>query len=132
MHDAILSSGWDTFLVAVPLLFLLFIGFFRLDEVYATPKVSLKRRPACGTDKDGEPILSDPDGKLLSTHILTGNQAGSRLRRSFVFQGHGATKELHKSSLDEAYISLIYKMLCDMRGDPSQAPPQAVIARKNS
>ncbi len=131
MHDAILSSGWDTFLVAIPLILLLFFGFFRLDEVFTTPQRTLKRRPACGTDEEGEPILSDPDGRLLGTHILAGNQVGTHARRSFAFQGSCATRESHKPSLDEAYISLIYKMLCAMRDAPSQAPPQAAKARKN-
>ena len=66
MHEAILTSGAETLLVAFPFILLLFVGMFRLDEVFATPKTALKRqRPACGLDERGEPILCDPDGRLL-------------------------------------------------------------------
>jgi hypothetical protein len=64
MHDAILSSGRDTFLIAIPFLGLLLAALFRLDERFAAPKkVGGPRRPPCGLDLDGRPILCDPDGR---------------------------------------------------------------------
>ncbi len=64
MHETILKSGWDTVLFAVPFLGLLLIGFFRLDEIFASNKKQIKRRPAVGMDPEGEPYLSDPDGRM--------------------------------------------------------------------
>jgi hypothetical protein len=59
-----LNSGWQTALVAVPFLFMLMAGVFRLDEVFATQKqVARKQRPASGIDEDGQPLLCDPDGR---------------------------------------------------------------------
>jgi hypothetical protein len=66
MREEILKSGRDAFLVAVPLVFLLFVGVFRLDELFGgSGKVSKPRRFGGGQDEDGEPILSDPDGELV-------------------------------------------------------------------
>jgi hypothetical protein len=64
MRDAILKSGRDGFLVAIPLLILMFAGFFRLDELFgASAKASKPRRFGGGQDEEGEPIVFDPDGK---------------------------------------------------------------------
>jgi hypothetical protein len=38
MQDTILQSGWENFLVAVPLVGLLLMTLFRLDEMLASPK----------------------------------------------------------------------------------------------
>ena len=66
MHETVLSSGRDAMLVAVPLLGLLLVGFFRLDSLLASPRprpeARLVRRPAPGLSADGEPVVSDPDG----------------------------------------------------------------------
>jgi hypothetical protein len=65
MHNADLSSALGTVIVAVPFLLVSFLAFFRLDEVIAAPKSKSKRaRPFCGTDENGDLILSDPDGRL--------------------------------------------------------------------
>jgi len=59
-----LNSGWDTLLVAIPLLGLLLAGNLHLDEIVAAPKRRRPRRsPVCGTDETGRLILSDPDGR---------------------------------------------------------------------
>jgi hypothetical protein len=64
MHDAILGSGRDTFLVAIPFLGMLVVCFFRLDERFAAPKKTGRQpRPPCGVDLDGRSILCDPDGR---------------------------------------------------------------------
>jgi hypothetical protein len=65
MDQSVLLSGRDTLLIAVPLVLMIFISLFRLDQVIASPKASLqRRRPVCGIDESGEPILRDPDGRL--------------------------------------------------------------------
>jgi hypothetical protein len=65
MHDVVLKSGWDTFLYAAPLLGALFIGFFRLDELISASRQKIDTRPKLtGSDRHGEPLLSDPDGRL--------------------------------------------------------------------
>ena len=38
MHETVLNSGWDTFLFAVPALFMLVLGIFRLDELLVAPR----------------------------------------------------------------------------------------------
>ena len=64
MHDVILHSNWDSFLVGIPFLIMLLIGFFRLDELFAAPKQrARKARRASGMDAEGQIILSDPDGR---------------------------------------------------------------------
>jgi hypothetical protein len=70
VHETVLNSGWDTFLFAVPALFMLLAGVFRLDELFVTPRQGARaRRPAAGVDENGQPILSDPDGRPF--HLRT-------------------------------------------------------------
>lgn len=65
MGENVLTSGRDTLLVAIPLVLCLVVSIFRLDRVIALPKGSLnQRRPTCGADEFGDPILRDPDGRL--------------------------------------------------------------------
>jgi hypothetical protein len=72
MHDTILLSGPDTFLVTIPFLGMLLVSLFRLDEHFAAPrKVGRRRRPPCGLDLDGRPIVCDPDGRPWSTPRLS-------------------------------------------------------------
>lgn len=64
MPDPILQSGWETFLLAIPLVGLLLVTLFRLDEMIASPKRGKAvPRPACGCDENGRVLLSDPDGR---------------------------------------------------------------------
>ncbi len=64
MHETIQHSGWQILMVAIPVVCLLLIVVFRLDQVIFRPKPSQQLpRPTSGTDKDGEPILCDPDGR---------------------------------------------------------------------
>jgi hypothetical protein len=64
--SSILVSNRDALLVAVPMVGILFAGFFRLDELFGKPgkpgKPVEKRRQMTGWDKDGRPICADPDG----------------------------------------------------------------------
>ncbi len=55
MQEIAVKSGWDTLLIGVPLIGMLVIAFFRLDEKIVTTKVKLVcERPACGEDENGE------------------------------------------------------------------------------
>ena len=64
MHDSVLNSGWQTALVAIPFLFMLLVGVFRLDELFVTQRqVARRQRPTSGIDEDGQPVLFDPDGR---------------------------------------------------------------------
>jgi len=70
MDQSILMSGRDTLLVAIPLVLMIFFSIFRLDQIIARPRVSqIRRRPACGVNELGEPILCDPDGRLSGTRL---------------------------------------------------------------
>ena len=72
MDQHILFSGRDALLVSLPFAALLVLSIFRLDHLVAIPKPSLNgRRPACGVDKSGEPILRDPDGRLSGSRRST-------------------------------------------------------------
>jgi hypothetical protein len=64
MHELYLNSVKDTLLVAIPFIGILALGVFRLDTIFfATKEPANRRRPRCGMDKNGEPLLVDPDGK---------------------------------------------------------------------
>jgi hypothetical protein len=67
MQEITLKSGWETLVIGVPLIGMLLIAFFRLDERFATSKPKLAReRRVCGQDEDGEAIMTDPDGRRWS------------------------------------------------------------------
>jgi hypothetical protein len=64
MHEVYLNSVKDTLLVAIPFVAILALGIFRLDTIFfATKGPTHRRRPGCGMDANGEPLLVDPDGK---------------------------------------------------------------------
>jgi hypothetical protein len=66
MQENLLLSGRDTLLVGIPFVFILLIAVFRLDGVLTGSRGSVMRRPPMrGTDEAGEPILTDPDGRLV-------------------------------------------------------------------
>jgi len=63
-HMLALQSNTDALLVAIPMVGLLFAGFFRLDEIFGRSKRPVEnRRQMSGWDKDGRPVCADPDGK---------------------------------------------------------------------
>lgn len=64
MQDEILKSGRDALLVGIPLLILLFIGLFRLDELFLRSKKARTPQPPNGARvRNGPAFHSDPDGK---------------------------------------------------------------------
>ena len=57
-------SGWDVFLFGIPLIALLFFGFFRLDEVFTARKNTKQdRRPTPTRERRKNPMGTDPDGR---------------------------------------------------------------------
>jgi hypothetical protein len=63
MTETLFLSGRDTLLLCLPLLAILLVGFFRLDELFAASHRPRQRHcPVSGLDVNGEQILSDPDG----------------------------------------------------------------------
>ena len=65
MHQATLNTGWDTFVFGIPLIALLFIGYFRLDEFFTSSKnaPASRPRPIPTSVKECSTMLSDPDGR---------------------------------------------------------------------
>lgn len=64
MHDIALQSGWETFLLAAPLVGMVLVGIFRLDAIAASPERRAgAERPPSGVDENGRTLLSDPDGQ---------------------------------------------------------------------
>jgi len=65
MHEMNQHPGWDTMLIAIPFFVILFFSVFGADLMRGKkkkkPGASLS--PSSGIDKDGNPILSDPDGR---------------------------------------------------------------------
>jgi hypothetical protein len=71
MGSADFLSGWDTSILMIPFLGVLVIYMFRLDEMFAAPKATpKKRRFFCGVDPNDRPYLSDPDGQLWRRHSV--------------------------------------------------------------
>jgi hypothetical protein len=68
MDEPILKSGRDTLLVAVPFVMCLVGSRFRLDRMFFRSRKSSKNsygRPPRGVTPTGEPIFTDPDGKVV-------------------------------------------------------------------
>ena len=56
--------GWDTFILAVPVIGILVMAMFGLDERLFTPRRNPgTRRFFCEVSGKGSSFLSDPDGK---------------------------------------------------------------------
>lgn len=64
MHFALPGIDWHKYAIPAALLFVLFIGFFKLDTLIGAPrKKTGPNRPASGHDRHGRAFYSDPDGK---------------------------------------------------------------------
>jgi hypothetical protein len=65
----VLLSNRDALLVAIPMVGILFVGFFKLDEVFGKPKnkQAKRRSQVAGVDTEGRPICIDPDGKRVAS-----------------------------------------------------------------
>jgi hypothetical protein len=75
VQNIVLVSGRDAFLVAIPFVFMLFLSVFRLDERLARHRAATtSRRPAMGMNEAGQPILRDPDGRLVEQPSPRGNR----------------------------------------------------------
>ena len=64
MHQATLNTGLDTFIFGIPLIALLFFGYFRLDEIFTSKNAPVPQpRPIATAVKDCSTMLTDPDGR---------------------------------------------------------------------
>jgi hypothetical protein len=60
---SVLQSNADALLVAVPMIGILIVSFFRLDELVGkTKKRHIQRRQIAGLDGSGRQVCLDPDG----------------------------------------------------------------------
>jgi hypothetical protein len=58
-------SNADALLVAVPMVAVMFAGFFRLDELFSSPpKEATEDRRFSTVDENGDTVCVEPDGKL--------------------------------------------------------------------
>jgi len=74
-----LPSNMDAILVAIPMVGVLFVGMFRLDELIGKPKKRPERRRAiAGSEKDGSPICIDPDGQITRKRSTAGDLQSGR------------------------------------------------------
>lgn len=61
-----IESTADALLVGIPMVFMLLMVYFRLDQAFTTNPALARRRPlAGGVDANGMPICVDPDGKPI-------------------------------------------------------------------
>lgn len=66
MHVTGFTDIWDTLFFGVPLLALLLVGFFRLDEAFATRKTTVHDNQTADRHtvrSHRSPMASDPDGR---------------------------------------------------------------------
>ena len=77
MHQTVLTSGRDAYLIGIPLILLMLIGLFRLDEAFLRPKKGpgARRRRAAWTKRDGRFIPTRMEKPTVSI-----NQIGSTCR----------------------------------------------------
>lgn len=58
------QSNAGMILVAIPMIVVLFAGFFRLDELISRPeKATVRRRRFSHWDEDGSTVTVEPDGR---------------------------------------------------------------------
>ena len=68
MHQATMNAEWDTFIFGIPLIALLFFGYFRLDELFTAKSAPAPQpRPIPTSVKECHSMLTDPDGRPWST-----------------------------------------------------------------
>jgi hypothetical protein len=65
VHPHTLTEGWDVFIFGIPLIALLFFGYFRLDETFTTRKRTPVPTPGPipTIERDGKSMGTDPDGR---------------------------------------------------------------------
>jgi hypothetical protein len=65
---SVLQSTADSLIVAIPMVGLLFAGFFRLDELVGKPKKAMVAHHRLSSwDKDGRAVCVDPDGRIAGS-----------------------------------------------------------------
>jgi hypothetical protein len=74
---SVIQSNTDALLVAIPMIGILIVGFFRLDELVGKPKKQgMPRRQISGLDAKGRQICLDPDGT-----VQTSQRSAKQLRK---------------------------------------------------
>ncbi len=65
MHPHPLTEGLDVYFFGIPLIALLFFGYFRLDETFTMKKRTPNpaQRPVPAVDRNGKSMCTDPDGR---------------------------------------------------------------------
>jgi len=65
MHPITVTAGWDTFVFGLPLIALLFFGYFKVDELFVKrkSKPASRKRPVPSMHEATEKMCSDPDGR---------------------------------------------------------------------
>lgn len=67
MSEYLQHFDWGMILLAVVCTVILLASLLRLDELLAAPRNrAQRRRTAVLLDRDGEPLLCDPDGRTWS------------------------------------------------------------------
>lgn len=75
MNGPVIHSFQDALLFVLPALGILLLSMFHLDELMISPRHGNGgRRPMCGVDANGEPILTDPDGRLVPSRSCRPSQ----------------------------------------------------------
>jgi hypothetical protein len=78
MNETLVTSGWQAILLAIPLICILGMTLFRMEELMTAHKGGVENhRGFCALDADGEPLLFDPDGRAFEAKpkIKPGNAA---------------------------------------------------------
>lgn len=59
------KAGWDVFLFGIPLIAFLIFGFFRLDQVFTSPKKNTSdvQKSSANVRQREKLMTSDPDGR---------------------------------------------------------------------
>jgi len=70
---SVLQSNADALLVAIPMIGILVVGFFRLDELVgkSNKKPVIHRRQIAGLDERGRQVCLDPDGTVQADQRST-------------------------------------------------------------
>jgi hypothetical protein len=61
MQGIALQSGWETFLLAAPLVGMVLVGVFRLDQIATNPKSHGHQPGPTRNDDSAQMLLSTPD-----------------------------------------------------------------------
>jgi hypothetical protein len=70
MQGIALQSGWETFLLAAPLVGMILVGVFRLDQIATNPKSHGHLPRPTENNENGQILLSTPTGAADPTRAI--------------------------------------------------------------